>query len=132
MSRIVLLATAALLTASASLAAQRPPAPPTPVQVSVIEDGAGYLFQVDSGHWVYTSDKDEPGKSNCVDACAAEWQPVEAPADARAFADWTIITRPDKTRQWAYKGKAVYSYRKEEPGERKGDGLGGTWHLLKP
>ena len=32
------------------------------------------------GMTLYTYDKDEPGKSNCVDACTTEWKPVLADA----------------------------------------------------
>ena len=33
------------------------------------------------GRTLYTFEKDEPGKSNCVDACATNWPPELAIAD---------------------------------------------------
>jgi predicted lipoprotein with Yx(FWY)xxD motif len=35
-----------------------------------------------------------------------------------------------KQRQWTYRGKPLYTYSKDAPGETKGDGVEGKWHLL--
>ena len=131
--KFALVVTAALLAGAyaPAFAAQALPTPPTPVAVSVVtQDDGKYSFQVDSGHFIYSSDKDQPNKSNCTGPCALEFVPVEAPDDAKPFADWTVVTRDDKTRQWAYKGKPIYTFAKEEPGERKGVGSG--WQIVTP
>jgi predicted lipoprotein with Yx(FWY)xxD motif len=56
-----------------------------------------------------------------VPTCTAQWPPVPAPAAARPVGDWTILTRADGTRQWAYKEHPVhYSYKDRLPGDVNG------------
>ena len=38
-----------------------------------------------------------------------DWKPVVAGADDKDIGDWSIVTRKDGTRQWAYKGAALYT-----------------------
>lgn len=86
-------------------------------------------------HTVYTFDKDVAGsgKSACNGPCAEAWPPVMAPGGAKAEGDYTIVTRDDGTKQWAYKGKPVYLFSKDTaPGEMKGDGFKDVWHVVKP
>lgn len=86
-----------------------------------------------SGKALYTYDKDGEGKSSCNDKCAQNWPPLAAKADAKEEGDWTIIKRDDGTSQWAYKGKPLYTWVKDEkPGMAGGDGVGGVWHLATP
>ncbi|MEJ0035355.1 MAG: hypothetical protein WDO68_04635 [Gammaproteobacteria bacterium] len=50
------------------------------------------------------------GTAACVSArCQDEWIPFSAPADAIANGFWEPFTRDDGTRQWAYKGFALYT-----------------------
>jgi predicted lipoprotein with Yx(FWY)xxD motif len=47
--------------------------------------------------------------------------------------DYTIITRDDGSKQWAYKGKPLYLWSKDQkPGDTTGDGVGKVWHTAKP
>ena len=87
-----------------------------------------------NGMTLYTFDRDTtPGKSACNGPCAANWPPLMAIAGAEASGDWTIITRDDGTRQWAYKGKPVYFWVKDQkPGDRTGDGFNNMWRLARP
>jgi predicted lipoprotein with Yx(FWY)xxD motif len=51
------------------------------------------------------------GPNGCVDAdCLTMWRPFLAPVDAEANGYWEPIARPDGTKQWAYKGYALYTY----------------------
>jgi predicted lipoprotein with Yx(FWY)xxD motif len=85
-----------------------------------------------AGMTLYTFDKDAGGKSACNGPCAANWPPLMAGADAKAGGDWTIVTRDDGGRQWAYKGKPVYLWGKDQkPGDKTGDGFNGVWHVVK-
>ena len=88
----------------------------------------------DAGMTLYTFDKDTNGKSACNGPCATNWPPLTAGAGATASGDWSIITRDDGTRQWAYKGKPLYIWSKDQkPGDRSGDGfLNNQWHVAKP
>lgn len=86
-----------------------------------------------AGMTLYTFDKDGGGKSTCNGPCAANWPPLMAGGDAKAAGDWTVVTRDDGSKQWAYKGKPVYLWAKDQkPGDKTGDGFNSVWHVAKP
>jgi len=107
-------------------------APVTPAAVSVLIEGKHLVFRTDDSRAIYTYDKDPAGQSACTGACAVAWLPIAAPANVQPVGDWTVITRTDGAKQWAYKGKAVYAFAKDVAGEAKGDGMDGAWHVLNP
>ncbi|MFJ4249640.1 hypothetical protein C2E19_00475 [Pseudomonas sp. DTU12.3] len=83
------------------------------------------------GMTVYTFDKDAGGKSMCTGDCAKNWPPMMAPAGAKAEGKWTVIKRDDGMMQYAYDGKPLYTFMKDEkPGEMKGDGMKEMWHVV--
>jgi predicted lipoprotein with Yx(FWY)xxD motif len=85
-----------------------------------------------AGMTLYTFDKDAGGKSACNGPCAANWPPLMAGADAKPYGDWTIVTRDDGGKQWAYEGKPLYLWAKDQkPGDKTGDGFNGVWHVAK-
>jgi predicted lipoprotein with Yx(FWY)xxD motif len=103
-------------------------APPAPTKVM---DG---VLTNSAGMTLYTFDKDTAGggKSVCNGPCAANWPPLLAAADAKAQGDYSIITRDDGTKQWAYKGKPLYLWVKDsKPGDRTGDGFNNAWRLAR-
>jgi predicted lipoprotein with Yx(FWY)xxD motif len=83
---------------------------------------------------LYTFDKDTAaGKSSCNGQCAVNWPPLMASAGAMPSGDWTIVTRDDGTKQWAYKGKPLYAFHKDaKPGDVAGDGVNNVWHIAAP
>ena len=73
-----------------------------------------------------------PGKSACNGPCATNWPPLVAAADASPMGDWSIVTRDDGSKQWAYKGKPLYTYRTDtKEGDVTGNGRG-KWSAAKP
>lgn len=86
-----------------------------------------------AGMTLYTFDKDAAGKSACNGPCAANWPPLMAVGDAKSVGEWSIITRDDGTKQWAWKGKPLYAWSKDQkPGDKTGDGfLNGAWHVAR-
>jgi predicted lipoprotein with Yx(FWY)xxD motif len=95
---------------------------------------SGDILVTHSGMTLYVFDKDQaaPGKSVCNGSCASNWPALTAPADAKATGDWSVVTRDDGTKQWAYKGRPVYQWAKDQKaGDRTGDGIGGAWHIVK-
>jgi predicted lipoprotein with Yx(FWY)xxD motif len=106
--------------------------PPTPVDISLFEEGGVIAMRTAEGLAVYRYDRDVDGKSNCIDACSREWPPVLASGGARRVGDWITIKRSDDTLQWTYRGKPVYTFAHDLPGRTEGDGVGGVWHLLTP
>lgn len=87
-----------------------------------------------NGMTLYTFDRDTtPGKSVCNGPCATNWPPLVAAAGSTASGDWSVIARDDGARQWAYKGKPVYFWAKDQkPGDRTGDGFNNLWRLARP
>jgi predicted lipoprotein with Yx(FWY)xxD motif len=86
-----------------------------------------------AGMTLYTFDKDAGDKSACSGPCAANWPPLMAAADARAAGDWTLVTRDDGSKQWAYKGKPLYLWAKDQKaGDRTGDNFNNVWHVARP
>ena len=86
------------------------------------------------GMSLYTFDKDSDGKSACNGPCAANWPALKAEAGDSAGDNYTVIARDDGSKQWAYKGKPLYTFAKDQKaGDSSGDGfLNGAWHLAQP
>ena len=86
-----------------------------------------------NGMTLYVFDRDSAGKSNCNAECAIDWPPLIADTDAQASGSFSFITRQDGRKQWAYKGKPLYTWTKDkEPGEATGDGVNNVWHIAVP
>lgn len=94
----------------------------------------GKTFVDAKGMTLYTFDKDAGGKSMCNGPCAENWPALMAADDAKPTADMTIVVRDDGKKMWAYKGKPLYTFKKDmAAGETNGDGfLNGAWHMAKP
>ena len=125
------LATAALLAAcGTSTKTSAPAAKPS----TLTQAADGTLIGPDGRTlYVFTKDVAGSGKSACVDACAANWPPLGVAATAVPLGDYTIITRADGSKQWAFKGMPLYYYAKDtKAGDRLGDGVGGNWKIAKP
>jgi predicted lipoprotein with Yx(FWY)xxD motif len=102
---------------------------------SQIGDSAkGKVLTNDKGMTLYVFDKDSGGKSACNGPCAGNWAPLMAVASAKPMSDYTIITRDDASKQWAYKGRPLYTWKDDKkPGDITGDGfLNGAWHIAQP
>ena len=122
-----------VIRAASPAAQERTPDAPTPtptaVQSSRLPDGTLMLTDA-GGMTLYTFLKDTAQASNCNGGCATQWPPVAAtgapPNDA-----WTVITRMDGSKQWAYRGKPLYRWIKDgRPGDITGEGVGnGAWKI---
>jgi predicted lipoprotein with Yx(FWY)xxD motif len=124
-SRSVLLAAslcAAVLAGCASMAG----APAT------VADG---VLTGPTGMTLYTFDKDTAGsgKSVCNGPCATNWPPLMAGDADKSSGDYSVITRDDGKKQWAFKGKPLYHWVKDaKPGDKTGDGVNKVWQVAKP
>ena len=88
-----------------------------------------------NGMTLYTFDKDAAGsgKSLCNGPCATNWPPLFAMDSDMASGDYSIVMRDDGKKQWAFKGKPLYYWVKDQkPGDRTGDGFNNVWHTAKP
>jgi predicted lipoprotein with Yx(FWY)xxD motif len=81
---------------------------------------------------LYVFDKDAAGKSVCNGPCATNWPPLLAGGSDQATGSWSILNRDDGGKQWAYKGKPLYFWSKDQkPGDKTGDGFNGVWHIAQ-
>jgi predicted lipoprotein with Yx(FWY)xxD motif len=56
-------------------------------------------------------------------SCVQNWPPVFAGDDAKPVGRWTVVTRKDGRKQWAYDGMALYTSVLDQ---KPGDAIGGT------
>jgi predicted lipoprotein with Yx(FWY)xxD motif len=121
-----------LLVIAVSLAAVSAASAAPPVKTGATTKGPALTDA--KGMSLYTFDKDSGGKSACNGPCASNWPVVKAEASDQASGDYTIITRDDGSKQWAYKGKPLYTFAKDQKaGDTTGDGFAnGAWHLAQP
>ncbi|MFN3545467.1 MAG: hypothetical protein ACK4UX_11530 [Thiobacillus sp.] len=106
----------------------------TPYAGAPVDASAGVLTNP-TGMTLYTFDKDVAGsgKSVCNGDCALRWPPLAAGATDKASGDYTVITRDDGSRQWAYKGKPLYLWiNDKQPGDTTGDGVNNVWRAARP
>jgi hypothetical protein len=64
----------------------------------------------------------EIGAGGCNDAeCEKTWRPLKAPAGAQPSGYWTLASRADGAKQWAYQGYALYTFAGDKsPGDTNG------------
>ena len=86
------------------------------------------------GLTLYTFDRDATGsgKSACNGDCAVKWPPHLARQADQPRGDYTIVARDDGRRQWAFKGKPLYTWPEDqEPGDKYGDNYNKVWHVVR-
>jgi predicted lipoprotein with Yx(FWY)xxD motif len=108
-----------------------PAAPPAavPPEFMVTTNATGRIILAASGFSVYSWDGDTRDKSNCAVAClGSEWRPVAAGRDELAQGEWRIIERSAGVRQWAFRGKPLYTHALDpKPRSLDGSDVRG-WH----
>jgi predicted lipoprotein with Yx(FWY)xxD motif len=95
-------------------------------------------FAVDTNsRTLYVFANDQPGVSNCVDACAQNWLPLLVPADISVVADGYLpgtlgtIQRADGTTQVTHDGRPLYTFVNDAaPGDANGNGVDGVWSVV--
>ena len=115
------------------MSAPRDPAvdEPYPEDVSLIQNRAGQWTYLESKGQrpLYVSDQDPRDQSTCYEKCDSKWIPLSAGPAAKPLGEWTLVTRKDGERQWAYRHRAVYTYALDSNGIPRGDRKEGH-HLL--
>ena len=85
-----------------------------------------------NGRTLYTYAKDVSGKSTCNGRCADAWPPYLVTHEGNAGGYFSVITRDDGRRQWAFDGKPLYfNATDSQPGDRKGGGVDGVWSVVR-
>lgn len=88
-----------------------------------------FIFQSGSGHSLRRGTPVRPAVGRdlgidprCDAKCSAQWRPFLASAHAKPAAYWTLYSRADGSKQWAYQGFALWTYAGDErPGEINGN-----------
>jgi predicted lipoprotein with Yx(FWY)xxD motif len=72
----------------------------------------GRVLITDKGRTLYALAGEKARKFKCVDECLEQWTPLSAASAATIDrnSDWSIVSRPDSSQQWAYKGRPLYTY----------------------
>lgn len=121
-------------TATACSAADTSPPAASPAALRVSSSAGRDVLADSAGKSLYAFAKDSPGTSACVGDCLAKWPVLPGPVIAGpgvAADKITTITRPDGTAQAAYAGRPLYYFAADSaPGDTRGHGLMGAWHLI--
>ena len=106
--------------------------PSHPGQVAFVDEGElGFVYRrFPNGQRLYTYDRDKKDRSYCTGGCASAWPPVMAAPDAVPMGEWTTVVRDNGSKQWAFRGKPVYTRFHDDPQAPVGDGLHGLWHII--
>jgi predicted lipoprotein with Yx(FWY)xxD motif len=109
----------------ASLAAIAADAPAKPANGALVAANGMTLY-------IFDKDMANSGKSACNGPCATLWPPLMATAADQPSGAFSIVTRDDGARQWAYEGKPLYFYQADKKaGDRSGDNFKDIWHIIK-
>jgi predicted lipoprotein with Yx(FWY)xxD motif len=139
MLKVVMIGAALLLSTGAAVASGHDSAPPPPKKEPpntplVSMSGRGPMLTDPKGMTLYYFDKDDSGnKSNCNGKCNERWVPLVATGDAQPSGDFTLITRNDGSKMWAYRYRPLYTSQQDKaPGETNGAGASTQWHVARP
>jgi predicted lipoprotein with Yx(FWY)xxD motif len=94
----------------------------TPAGASVAKTLLGHVIADRKGMTLYAN----PKAAACVADCALTFTPVAASWMAKGEGDWSVVTRADGSKQWAFRGQALYRYSGDvKPRETSGHGKSG-------
>jgi predicted lipoprotein with Yx(FWY)xxD motif len=100
-----------------------------------IKTPIGPVLADSKGLTLYWYAKDTKMTSACTGSCATAWPPLlgkpSAAMGAHLVGKFGTIKRANGMLQATYKGHPLYTYAADSaPGQTKGNGLGGIWHVL--
>lgn len=103
-----------------------------PAKVILTKQGAKLVDL--NGMTLYTYERDTTGKtSNCNGKCTESWVPLTATADAKAVGDFTVISRDDGSKMWAYRYRPLYTSPADKaPGDANGIATTLQWRIARP
>jgi len=99
--------------------------------------GVGNYLADSEGMTLYYFKNDSPGESTCTGGCLDNWpvfyeEEITVP-EGLDEADFDTIDREDGTEQTTFKGYPLYYFVADEnPGDTKGEGVGGVWFVVDP
>lgn len=110
----------------------KPDATNAPAKVVLTKQGPTLVDL--KGMTLYYYERDTTGKtSNCNGKCTESWVPLPATADAKAIGDFTVISRNDGSRMWAYRYRPLYTSPADKaPGDANGNATTLQWRIARP
>ena len=134
MKRLALLFVACFALGTSGIAVAQPTPDTSGIMIGETEELGQFLTDA-AGNTLYLFTKDEPGKSNCYDDCAANWpifyadEGVSLPEGAAG--ELGEITRDDGTEQTTYNGWPLYYWVGDTaPGDTNGQGVSEVWYVV--
>jgi predicted lipoprotein with Yx(FWY)xxD motif len=129
----------ATTTAASDTTTTKPPASNTTLVKTADHATLGKIVVDGAGYTLYTWDRDTGSTSTCTGGCAGTWPPAVVPDGTAAPVPAAGVTgtlatspHPGGGNQLTLDGKPLYRYAADAaPGEAKGDGVGGVWHVIK-
>src|SRR5579863_1265726 len=107
------------------------PRVPVPPAAKVAKIGASFILTDHLGFTLYSFSLDRKAPA-CTAACIEVWPPLLAPALAHPVGQWVPVDRPDGLRQWAYRGRLMYTFSDDtDPGDTRGADAGGVWKTIE-
>lgn len=99
---------------------------------SIVRARIGFVLADVKRMTLYVSDIDAAKKAPSCDAqCARTWRPLRAPLLAVSEGDWSVVTRKDGSKQWAYKAQPLYTYSGDVVAtDTLGHDVDKTWHAI--
>jgi len=110
--------------------------PPGSTVLHVQKSALGFVLALANGQVVYMYDKDTKGSTPaCSGSCASVWlpvtgNPVVSPADT-GLGQLGTVAAGNGAKQVTYNGMPLYTYKGAKPLVTPGNGVGGTWHVIK-
>lgn len=105
---------------------------PDGIEVRGVPSALAVILTDADGMTLYTFDGDaqRDGQICTSTACDVHWLPIAAPTIAMPVGDFSIVTRSDGSRQWAYKGRPLYAYAGDQlRGDVHGAGVDKQWQV---
>jgi predicted lipoprotein with Yx(FWY)xxD motif len=104
-----------------------------PAVIALGDSAKGKILTDSRGMTLYSFDQDKSGASSCYGKCVDLWPLFKAADGAAPVGSFSLVTRDDGIRQWAYQGHPLYYSDKDKaPGDVLGDGVRDSWHIVKP
>jgi predicted lipoprotein with Yx(FWY)xxD motif len=139
MFRIVMIVAAMLISIEMAIGHESSSPPPAPkddnaTMPQVVQSKKGLVLVDPRGMTLYYFDRDTTGnRSTCEGKCREKFAPLAAPNHAKASGDFTLITRSDGSKMWAYRYRPLYTFHADQaPGETHGTDLELLWHVAHP
>jgi predicted lipoprotein with Yx(FWY)xxD motif len=101
-------------------------APGMPGGIGLQKTIQGIAFADFAGSLLYIRSDGSP----CAGRCREDWLPLAAPAIARGSADWSVVTRADGSKQWAYRGSPLYTQAKNAETDPESGDARSPWRLV--